>query len=786
MFQMFGFGGVKCPRCEHQNAGDSGYCAQCGLTLGAPRSEPVLRDNRWIPASDELAVFFGVRELSGLFVKILRVPATTRAYILQGGKATEVPQGEYEIEGFFTRLNHLLRNDHAEILITRSAALPVEFSFDDLQSAERLDIGVRLSVSVKVEQIAAFAQHFMTMPGTVTTSHLRELLAPSVRQLAAEFIAGQSLREMSRNADLRAQLDERLQGALKMRLAQYGLAVVQVDTLALRHDKFDAGRERVGTLWLVADERNVELEHAKQLDQLYNDEQWQRIWREEQEGRVRLRREELRQDDSVEQAELSLQNAERLQAIRAREIDLYGRIIDSRSREQALERGAGDIVAELEHALAKKGAARGDESTEWAHLRHLAQLRMRTELEIAQQAALEARQVAQQRFSHQLLQQQIQNKISQTLGIEDETRKRAELARLHKGQQAASERQHAIEAEQHKAQWQSLTLANAAHRREAERIAEWEEELALDRKRDLLRADRLKNVGSDAQAEEIAQKIDAMRRGGAQAEAILQYEKLLRTIEADGVHARQAQQIALEAEEKRHLLKQREHEAAWQQELKRLEHQREALFAAHAHEADLARIEITRVETVGALSDSGKVALAAAPNAQALADVMKTQVHAGMSPQQLAALAGVVAATNSVTPAEAAHKADERMQRERALRDAEVDKDRRHQLDLLALQNDVNKAALAMQSALGTGVAQAGAHMNVQVRYDHAAGHAASHAVSHTVAPLVPATAPAAVPVTAPEAAPAAAPARERACPNGHPAGPNDKFCAECGAAIAA
>jgi hypothetical protein len=88
----------------------------------------VLVENRWAPGPDELAVFFGVRELSGIFVKTLRVPATARAYILQGEQATEVPQGEYEIEGFFTRLNHLLRDQHAEILVTRSGALPVEFS----------------------------------------------------------------------------------------------------------------------------------------------------------------------------------------------------------------------------------------------------------------------------------------------------------------------------------------------------------------------------------------------------------------------------------------------------------------------------------------------------------------------------------------------------------------------------------------------------------------------------------------------------------------------------------
>jgi hypothetical protein len=728
MFQMFGFGGVKCPRCEHKNADNSGYCAQCALTLGAPRNEPVLRENRWIPAPNELAVFFGVRELSGLFVKTLRVPATTRAYILQGDKATEVPQGEYEIEGFFTRLNHLLRNQHAEILITRSAALPVEFEFDDLQTAEHLKISAGFTVSVKIEQVAAFARHFMTLPGTVTGEHLRELLAPSVRQLAAEFVAGQSLRDMARNPELRVQLDERLQGALKMRLAQYGLAVVQVDTLALRHEKFDANRERIGTLWLVVDDRHVQLEHAKQLDQLYDDAEWQRIRREEQESRLRYRRTELRQDEAIERAELSLQNSERMQAIRAREIDLYGRIVDSKSRKQAMERGAGDVLTELEHELAKKDAARGDESSEWAHLRHMAQIRMRTELEISQQEALEARQMAQQRFSHRLLQQQIENKVAQAMQIEDEARKRAELERLHANQQAAAKRQLEIEAEEHKARWQSLALINAAHKREAERVQEWEEQVALERQRELLR-------GGSLLAEEANQKVEAMRRGGAQAESIAQYEKLLRTIEADGVQSRQAQQLVLEADESRHAMKRQGQEAEWQQELRRLEHEREDKFAHLAHVADMARIEIARVETIGAMSDTAKVALAASPNAAALADYMKTQVHAGMSPQQLAALADVVGATNNVTAQDAARMAQEREQQERARRDAELDKDRRHQLDLLNVQNDVNKAALATQSQLGVGVAQARG-------------------------PLA------------------------RQCANGHAALAGDRFCAQCGAAL--
>jgi hypothetical protein len=632
MFQRFGSGGASCPRCEHKNAGETGYCTRCGLALGAPRNAPVLRDNRWLAGPGELAVFFGVRDLKGIFVKTLRVPATARAYILQGDKATEVPQGEYEIEGFFTRLNHLLRDQHAEILITRTAALPVPFEFDDLATAEHLKVSASFTVSLRVENVAAFARHFMTMPGTIGTAQLHELLAPSVRQLAAEFVGARPLREMANHGELRLQLDERLQGALGLLLAQYGLGVVQVDTLSLRHDKLDANRERIGSLFLVADERHVQLEHAKHLDELYNDEEWQRIRREEQAIRLRHKRAELRQLESIERADLTLANAERAQALRAREIELYGRIVESKSRREAIARGAGDMLAELEHDLAKKGAQRAGEATQWEHLRQLGALRMRAELEVAQQEALQARQLAQQRFSHQLLQQQIRNKIEQATQIEDASRQRAELARLHEQEQAAARRAHAIDEEEHAARHQMLVLANTARRRAAER------EDALHE-------------------EQVQQKLDALRREGTVADAVAQHDKLRRTIEADALQQRHAQQLRVELEERR-----------------------------HAQALDLARLEIARAESLAAMDDTAKLALAAAPNAGVLADFMKTRVHATMDAAQLASLASVVEAGYGVAPIEAA------LENERSRRDAQLDAERRHQRDLLALQTGAGAA----------------------------------------------------------------------------------------------
>lgn len=694
MFKMFGFGGVKCPRCGHRNGDASGYCNQCGLTLGAPHSEPVLRDNRWIPANDELAVYFGVRQLTGIFTKTLHVPPNTRAYILQGEQATEVPPGEYELEGFFTRLGKLLRDERGEILITRTTPLPVEFNFTDLHTAEFLKLAAHFTVGVKVEDVPAFAKYFMTAPGTVTTLQLHDLLAPSVRQVAAEFLGGRSVRDMASTPALREQLNERLLNALQQRLAEFGLAAVQVETLALRHDKYDDNRERVGSLFLIADERLHQLEHVKQIDQLYDEEEWQAIWRQEHKMRSDFRK-----------AELKVESEEQMQAIRAREIDLYGRIIEAKTRKQAFELGAGAALADLEHELARRKAVHGGETAEWDQVRRLAQIRMRTELELAQQAGLEEKALAKQRFSQQLYQQQLQYRIQQALAIEDEEYRRKQLLLLRKAETDAKQREQEIEAEHHRARFQGIALANAARHREAERVAEWEEEKFLAHKRDMARGEEAKDAGARVQVAEISAKLEEMQRSGARAESIAQYEKLLRIIEADGVQQRQAQGLARQAlldqvavEEQRLELKLRDQEAQWQQSLKKMEVERDERFnrwkveydsmvAQQQHAADMARIDIERLESIGRMSDTAKIALAATPNADALSRLMRQQSQAAMSPEQLQALAGVVAAENSISPAEAMRLAREEVRDERTYRDGVGDKERQHQLDLLRAQS---------------------------------------------------------------------------------------------------
>jgi hypothetical protein len=169
---------------------------------------------------------------------------------------------------------------------------------------------------------------------------------------------------------------------------------------------------------------------------------------------------------------------------------------------------------------------------------------------------------------------------------------------------------------------------------------------------------------------------------------VAQHEKLLRTIEAEALAAR---------------------------------NEREADRELRAHELELARAQIERAQALGGLDDAAKLALVDPANAALLADVMKTRVHAGMSAEQLAALAGVVGAGN----VDAWRLAQEQVSEERARRDVQEERERRHQLELLALQNDVNKTALASQAQLGAGLAGslAGALAGTVKVCSHASAH---------------------------------------------------------------
>lgn len=590
-----------CGRCGAENTVGATYCGECKFPLQFRPA--ILKDNCWDAAPDELAVFFRVGQLQGLFSKQVIVPAGMRALIVQDGKTEEVGHGTHPVDTLLARLNRFFRDKHADIIITRQNAVAVDFSFDDIHSSEFLKVGISASLKVRIGDAGSFAQHFMTAPGCVTVANVRELLASAVRQALADFIGAMSLREMVGNSNLRDQLSMRLHGALKERFASYGLLVEGVESITLRHDKFLQNRQLEGTLWLAADEQKVRIAHQRDLDALYSEDEWGKIKREEEDVRLRYRRSELRQEE-----------AELAHVIRLREIELYERISEADTREKAIELGAGDAVAQLEAEYFKKGGdreqqgaqwkhewseqsrGREDEVAHWDHLRRLASLRQKTEFQLEDARAVSSVEVEKAQLANDIEKIRIGNEIEQARLIEDEEARREKETRLRQNADRANQRDQELQHVRHESAVQEIELGTFARRREADRIHEYED--AVNKRN----VDEIELDGKD----------DETKRKHAHLKTVL---------------ALRAEQDQLEFQKN-----EREREAEWQRKV--ADHKRDT--DSRAQEA---KLELDRIEAIGRLSLAGQISISqGAANIAALAELAKLESFKGMTEDQINAI----------------------------------------------------------------------------------------------------------------------------------------------------
>lgn len=653
---------VTCTICGAESPADTTFCSACGRPLQFHR-DVILKDNCWQAAPDELAVFFRVGHLKGLFSKQVVVPAGMRALIIQDGTTEEVGHGTHAIDTLLARLNRFFRDKHADILITRQNALPIEFAFDDIVTAEFLKVGVTAALGVRIDNAAGFAQHFMTTPGCVTMENVRDLIAPAVRQVLADYVGALSLREMVGKSEMRDQISMRLNAQLRERFAAYGLRVEGVTTLTLRHDKFMQNRQLEGSLWLVADEQKVRLAHQRDLDALYSEDEWRKIKREEEDVRLRYRRAELRQEE-----------AELAHTIRLREIELFERVKASDTRQKAIALGAADAVAQLEADFGRKEGEREDDAARWEHLRRLAELKQNTEWQLEDARAQISVQMEQLRLQQDIEKLRLTNEIEQANLIEDEEAKRERRARLRAGEAATEQREQVLIQARHEAGRQEIELGTFARRREVERVQEYEDSLAQS---------CISDIGRETENKDIKQAHEHLER--------------LRIFQA------KRDQDEFEARERE----------------RKVEFERESLRRKADEDARLqtARTELERIEAIGRLPITAQIAIAQdGGNAAALAELAKLDAFKGMDTDQIlayntqfsAAAAEVLRTKYSQTGGGEAAAENHALQGQLAAQGAQLnDLQNRNDSTLREFRDFGNNALREMKEAV-IGVAQAG------------------------------------------------------------------------------
>lgn len=615
--------GPKCPRCETRNSKEAEYCEHCGISMIAPRPA-ILKGNSWEAAPEEFAVFFKGRDVKGLFSKNMHVPSGMRGWVLQDNRVEELQEGEYNLETLPQRLNTFFAGKHAEILVSRQNAIPLPFRFDDIPSAELLQVTVETNIHVKVGDLAAFRNHFMLRTGAVTVPQLKELLSDSVRQILVEYMGGLHLEEMSTRPGLRQALADDIRRGLQHRFNDYGLAFDAVDTLTIRHDRFDANRNLMGSLWLDYDEAKKKAEHQKSLDELYEQAEWARIKKREEDLRRRYRNAELTQEE-----------AEFGHVIRLRELALFEKITQANTREEAIHLGARDEVETLEHDYQAKRQQREksvlreqwqeeDLQTGWQRTREIAGIRHAAEVKAENLRRDEADTIERKHIENKLEKIRIEGDIERARLIEDEQERKRQLAAHGDLLLKAGLREQGLLDARHRLAIDEVEISQETKKRETARIHAWEDKVLEEK---LATVDlRIDKAGTD-QGLDTLERMMRMKSDNDHTQIQLQTEQSLGQLK----QKREQQAIQDEAAEK-----------ALDRELKKGKADREAKLDANAHEKEMTVIR-------GSLPP--EVLLSITENEQALAailDLAKTKMLVTADPETIRAT--LATATAHVAP----------------------------------------------------------------------------------------------------------------------------------------
>ncbi len=456
--------GEKCPRCDARNDKNASFCKQCGQDLSGLR-EVRVEGNGWQARPDEFATSLSVADLEGLFTKRLEVFPGYRALIFQNGRFQgSVPAGEYTLDTFLGKFNRLMRNKNIRVIVTREAELAVDFELSDVLTREFLPLEVELSLGLRIDEPELFAGQLMGSGYAYSVLDLRRLLLPRLRQVLSEHIGARGIRELNAASGLRAELDGVVEQSLTRTLADNGLALGEIHTVAVGHTQFDANNRERAKAWLEVDQERSRLEHRKALDELYGDEEWRRIAHLETEQQIRAKARDI-----------EIRSASGEYADRLRRIELLEKIRKADVREAVIEQGAREELLKLEEEAKRLRLDREDERTGWEHVRKLAEIKRETELSqsrIGQERSITLaraeldRERELGRFDHEIA-------MAAKVDTEEGRRQKAELER--KRTKLEFDRNQEIHGMRHRLELDAINRQMMERQREFERVQAYQD-----------------------------------------------------------------------------------------------------------------------------------------------------------------------------------------------------------------------------------------------------------------------------------------------------------------------
>ncbi|NQT37999.1 MAG: SPFH domain-containing protein, partial [Planctomycetes bacterium] len=222
-----------------------------------------LDNHRWLAPEGQFAVRILADEAPGFFAKKLIVEPGTRALIIDEGVFQgEMPPGSYTLESLPQRVK-FWKTKQATVILTRQEDLPLDIACPRLATAEHLMVEASVRLSVQIEDVALFLRNLLGSRPGFSIDQLCDAIGPLVQQAMWEAVGRLSISDLT-GPEVRGDLDAAVEQALGVSLKRYGLRFGQIQTVSVRHDRYDEHLQKQGEVWLIREG----LQQQKALDEL--------------------------------------------------------------------------------------------------------------------------------------------------------------------------------------------------------------------------------------------------------------------------------------------------------------------------------------------------------------------------------------------------------------------------------------------------------------------------------------------------------------------------------------
>jgi hypothetical protein len=242
-----------------------------------------IEENRWTAPADQFAVRIQVNDAPGFFSKKLIIEPGCRALVIEDGAFIgEVSAGSYTLESFAQRLRFWTKKQ-CTVILTRAEDMPIECQCGDLPTRENLLVQAAVRLTVQMHDVALFLQNLLGARSAFSTADLRNSVLPVIRQAMWESVGRMSIAELT-GPQVRRDLDAAVEQALGVSLRRYGLGFGQVQTVSIKHERYDEQRRKLGEAWLLREG----IEQQRALDELYSADELRQIQRQERVNELAL------------------------------------------------------------------------------------------------------------------------------------------------------------------------------------------------------------------------------------------------------------------------------------------------------------------------------------------------------------------------------------------------------------------------------------------------------------------------------------------------------------------